>query len=397
MNKLEQQFEVPFQYGITFTRHLFSPSNDTLINLLYSSGKHKRAVRTAIVIDEGVATSHHDVLNQIHDYYLHHLDRIVCPVRPLILEGGEQCKNSFDGVTKVLQLIESAKIDRHSYLIVIGGGAMLDMAGFAAAIAHRGVRLIRIPTTVLAQNDSGVGVKNSVNFFNKKNFLGTFAPPYAVVNDSFFLKTLNDRDWRSGISEAIKVALIKDSEFFEWVENNSSSLNNRDLDAMEYLVCQCANLHTMHIATSGDPFEKGSSRPLDFGHWAAHKLEQLTNYELRHGEAVAIGLALDVSYSYYAGLISVSTRDRVLNVLQSLGFELFHPLLEHEWNSETINPEIISGLEEFREHLGGDLTIMLLKEIGQGIEVNEMHHAWIEQSALFLKQYKSKSILQFSC
>ena len=395
MTSIQQKFDVAFEYNISFSTDLFSTSNNTLIDLI--SNENKECKKVAFVIDDGVVSCHPKLVTKIDLYCINYLDKMIKPQRPLILKGGEQCKNSMDCVTKVLKLIEEAKIDRHSYLIVIGGGAILDMAGFAAAIAHRGVRLIRIPTTVLSQNDSGVGVKNSINFFGKKNFLGTFSPPFAVLNDINFLYSLTDRDWRSGIAEAIKVALIKDKYFFNWVENNVGLLNARNMEAMEELIRQCAILHTSHIASGGDPFEKGSSRPLDFGHWSAHKLEQLTEYELRHGEAVAIGIAIDVKYSHLVGFIDESTTKRVLNVLKSLGFDLYHPVLEQNGEHKEFEPEIISGLEEFREHLGGDLTIMLLKEIGCGIEVNDMHYALILEAIQYLKHYKTNSILQLSC
>src|SRR5690606_30287435 len=112
-----------------------------------------------------------------------------------------------------------------------------------AAISHRGVRHIRIPTTVLAQNDSGIGVKNSVNYRGKKNFLGTFVPPVAVINDRVFLRTLEIRDWRSGMAEAVKVALIKDLEFFEWIEANTEALSARSEEEMTQLILKCADLH----------------------------------------------------------------------------------------------------------------------------------------------------------
>src|SRR5690606_2130347 len=166
--------------------------------------------------------------------------------------------------------INDNRICRHSFVIAIGGGAVIDMVGYAAAIAHRGVKLIRIPTTVLSQNDSAVGVKNSINIFGKKNFLGTFAPPYAIINDHFFLTTLEQRDWISGIAEAIKVALIKDDVFFADIEKNCEKLRDREMEAMQYLIYRCAEMHMQHIAKGGEPFESGSSRQLEFGHWAAH-------------------------------------------------------------------------------------------------------------------------------
>jgi 3-dehydroquinate synthase len=247
------------------------------------------------------------------------------------------------------------------------------------------VRLIRVPTTVLAQNDSGVGVKNSVNAFGKKNFLGTFAPPFAVLNDFAFLTTLSDRDWRAGISEAIKVALLKDPAFFTFLERSAGALVARDMAAMQWLVYRCAQLHLEHIATSGDPFELGSSRPLDFGHWAAHKLEQLSDYELRHGEAVAIGIALDATYAHLAGMLPADAWRRILDLILAAGLPVYAAELEQTTAGGEV--AVLAGLEEFREHLGGQLTIMLLEGIGQGVEVHEMDPASILESVERVKSY----------
>ena len=292
--------------------------------------------------------------------------------------GGEASKNDEAIYKEIVEATHLYGIDRHSYIAVIGGGAVIDMVGFAAAISHRGIRLIRIPTTVLSQNDSAVGVKNSVNLFGKKNYLGTFTPPYAVLNDFNFLKTLDDRDWRSGISEAIKVALIKDLSFFTWIEENSSALAAREMAPMQELIIRCAQMHLDHISGK-DPFEFGSSRPLDFGHWAAHKLEHLSDFRIRHGEAVAIGIALDSTYSYLKEWISEDDLTRIIAVFKTLGFELFAPELGGD--------NLIKGLKEFQEHLGGQLTIMLLKALGKGEEVHEMDHELIHQAIDLLKSY----------
>jgi 3-dehydroquinate synthase len=292
-------------------------------------------------------------------------------------------------MNEVLNYIHQNNIDRHAYLIAMGGGAILDMVGFAAAIGHRGIRHIRMPTTVLAQNDSGVGVKNGINYFGKKNFLGTFSPPVAVINDFNFLNTLDERDWRSGMSEAVKVALIKDAAFFYWLEDHALALSRRDTETMEKLIFDCAALHVDHISSQGDPFEMGSSRPLDFGHWAAHKLEQLTEFEVKHGEAVAIGLVLDLAYAVNEGLLSHKVFERVYAVLGQLGFTLFHPLLLNQ-ETNALNPEVYAGLEEFRAHLGGQLTITLIKEIGIQFNVHEMNKNSLDRAALLLHQ---KSII----
>ena len=282
------------------------------------------------------------------------------------------------------QLVYEQQIDRHSYIIGIGGGAVLDAVGWVAATAHRGIRHIRIPTTVLAQNDSGVGVKNGVNFFGVKNYLGCFAPPWAVLNDIEFVELLDRRDQIAGIAEAVKVALIRDGQFFQWLEANSEALSRCELNEMEWMIRRCAELHMNQIACGGDPFESGSARPLDYGHWSAHKIESMTDYEIRHGEAVAIGLALDTRYSVLSGLLEPGSDERVCELLEALGFELWHPALSEETPNQT--RMVLQGLSDFKEHLGGELTITLLKEIGVGLEVHEMDEQLVLEAIEWLQQ-----------
>jgi 3-dehydroquinate synthase len=233
-----------------------------------------------------------------------------------------------------------------------------------------------------------VGVKNGINYFGKKNFLGTFAPPFAVFNDPHFLTTLDNRDWRSGISEAIKVALIREPAFFHWLEEQASLLAARDMPAMQYLVKRCAQLHLEHIA-SLDPFESGTSRPLDFGHWSAHKLEQLTGFSLRHGEAVAVGIALDSTYSYLSGMLTLQDLERILALFKKLGLPVSHPLIE----ITGADSPLLQGLTEFREHLGGQLTIMLLRGIGKGEEVYEMNIPRIAEAGRWLLRQEESPIV----
>ncbi len=368
---IEQNFSVPFRYHVHFTEKVFHPNNP-----LFASIVGGNCPKALFVLDDGVAASHPELTGQIHAYAGIHTNKFILPCAPLLVPGGEQVKNQQTWVDAILEATHVHGIDRHSYIVAIGGGAMLDMAGYATAIAHRGIRHIRVPTTVLAQNDSGVGVKNGINAFGKKNYLGTFAPPHAVINDTEFLRTLDDRDWRAGMAEAIKVALIKDPDFFRWLEANAGKLAAREMAPMVDLIHRCAELHMQHIA-GGDPFEMGSARPLDFGHWAAHKLEHLTRYELRHGEAVAIGIALDTLYSALKGHLQQEGAMQVIDLLAALGFNTYVPVLEQ--------PALLNGLEEFREHLGGKLTITLLQDIGRGLEVHEMDKPLVARAIQQLK------------
>lgn len=371
MDLIERTIQVGWQHRVLFTDHVFDPANPTLRDNL-NRDEHGSPRRALLVVDQALAAAQPGLLANIADYFQSHEDGTTLAAPPIICPGGEQTKASWSAVAELHAAIDRHHIDRHSYLIALGGGALLDMAGLAAATAHRGVRHVRLPTTTLSQCDSGVGVKNGINAFGKKNFIGTFAPPYAVINDFQLLATLPPRDLRAGFVEAVKVACIRSRDFFETLEAGQAALAAFQPAAMRNLIRRCAGLHIEHIVSNGDPFEFGSARPLDFGHWAAHKLEQLSGFRLRHGEAVAVGLALDVIYSRRAGFLTTDAAERVLRLLRGLGFALFHPDLQRE--------ELLLGLEEFREHLGGRLAITLLRDIGVGFEVNEMRVALIKEA-----------------
>jgi len=371
MDLIRQRVRVEFEYPVHFTNGIFGSSNLLLRDLVARSADETPS-RLIVVVDSGVADHHPLLLGQIEEYCQRHRTVLALAAPVLIVPGGERVKNDSHTVDETHRAIHEAGLCRHSYVVAVGGGAVLDAVGYAAATAHRGIRLIRVPTTVLAQDDSAMGVKNGINAFGKKNYLGTFAPPFAVINDARFLPTLSDRDWRAGISEAVKAALIKDRSFFDFIEEQAPALRARDLPAMEQIIKRCAALHLTHIATGGDPFELGSSRPLDFGHWAAHKLEQLTDHRLGHGEAVAIGIALDSTYSYLAGFLPEDDWRRIMTLLPALGLAVYAPELGQHLEQDDHPGSVLRGLDEFREHLGGLLTILMLRSIGAPFDVHEI-------------------------
>jgi 3-dehydroquinate synthase len=369
MTTTHHGFSLSFDIPVAFTAGVFGTENLTFVHCVTRLEPDRRH-RLLVVIDDGVIPGHPTLLADLNRYVEAHADRLTLAGAPMIVEGGEASKQGLGPAMEVVARINSAGIDRQSFVVVIGGGAVLDMASFAAAIAHRGVRVVRLPTTTLSQGDSGIAVKNGVNFFGKKNFVGTFVPPFAVVNDSRFLASLSPRDRRCGISEAVKVAVLRDPAFFEWLEAHARRIDQGDPGSLEHAVRRSAELHLAHICGNGDPFELGSARPMDFGHWAAHKLESLTQHSVRHGEAVAIGMALDLRYSVRAGLLTSDVADRIVAVLQALGFGLFHQALLSRGVSGELC--VLDGLREFREHLGGDLHITLLRDLGRGVEANDM-------------------------
>jgi len=377
-----QRFAVPYEFPVVFTEGVFDPENPALRDVLCRLEPAKRH-RVVFFVDDGLNAGRAPLAEAIARYAQRHSDVMELACAPVVVPGGEKIKSDLHFVESVQQTLFDLHIDRHSYVIAVGGGAVLDAIGLVASTTHRGVRHIRIPTTVLAQNDSGVGVKNGVNLQGVKNFVGTFAPPFAVLNDLEFVMALPDRDKIAGMAEAVKVALIRDAQFFGWIERHMDDLATFERSAMAYMIRHCAELHMRQIGQGGDPFETGSARPLDYGHWSAHKLESLTRHHVRHGEAVAIGMALDARYSVLAGLLAAGEEERICALLEYLGFDLWHPALAKsgahgEW-------VILEGLREFQEHLGGELSVTLLGGIGVGVEVHEIDRERMRQAMHWLK------------
>lgn len=357
---IEQTFEVRYRYPVCFTRDVFDVNNRLLRDLI--GDQSGRRARVLIAVDAGVAQANPGLLEMIAGYARAHSDALHLVRWPWTVRGGETMKNDPQEVNALYEYSRTLSLCRHSYVVALGGGAMLDAIGYAAATAHRGIRLIRMPSTVLGQNDAGVGVKNAINWRGRKNFLGTFVPPYAVINDFALLASVPAADRRSGIAEAVKVALIRDRDFFEQLQRQRRALASLDSSVLEDVIVQCARLHLAHIRDGGDPFERGSRRPLDFGHWSAHRLEELSRGRLRHGEAVAIGIALDSLYSYRSGMLTQDAWRAIHTTLSDIGFTLDDPAFDRL--------DVHKALNDFREHLGGDLCITLLQGIGHGVEVD---------------------------
>jgi 3-dehydroquinate synthase len=366
MAVIERSIKASWQMRVFFVEDVFKPDNPALVEALADNGPH----RVLVVLEDSLAQSLPRLESQIENYFSANAAELKLVRPPLFVPGGEPAKNSITLVTDLLGHFYRHHIDRNSYVIAVGGGALLDVTGFAAATCHRGVRLVRIPTTTLSQADSGVGVKNSINAFGQKNFVGTFAPPFAVFNDFNLLRTLDPRDKRSGYAEAVKVACLFSPDFFAEIERDAAKLTAFEPEAMKRLIARSAELN-LNLTADSNPFEPGSARSLYFGHWGAHKLEQLSRFRIRHGEAVAIGIALDVVYSRLSGLLDEPSTERILNLFQRLGFRLYADEMLNADNGNHLL--LLSGLDEFREHLGGDLTITLLKAIGESVEVHEMN------------------------
>lgn len=387
MDYIQQTIQLTFRYPVHFTTAVFAPDNPLLAHLV---GRAQNGPgRLLFVVDRGMHRHHPEILGAIERYASHHASALELACPPLLVQGGEDAKNTVRHVKMLHGVIADARLSRHSYVAVVGGGALIDMAGCAAATAHHGMRLIRIPTTALAQADAAVGLKNAINACGRKNFVGTFSPPFAVLNDADFLETLDDRDWRSGVAEAMKAGLMRDPSLFDFIEARAPRLAARDREVMRQVIRRSAELHLRHVATSGDPFELGTARSLDFGHWAAHRLEQLTDFGLRHGEAVAIGIALDTTYSYLAGLFPVGEWERVITTLRAIGFDLYVPELSLYLDAPDHPLGLLKGVAEYQEHFGNAPCIALLHRIGHAFDVSRLEEDMVRRSVAVLQHCAS--------
>ena len=374
-NTIDTSFSVSYNYPTIFTSQAFDTDNDTLVTTLQRLNEGRRH-RVVFYVDGALATP--QLISQIEAYCAAHSDviNLAAPVKSVA--GGFEIKNNPEFIIATLKELGELHIDRQSFVVVIGGGSVIDAVGLAVALLHRGARLIRMPTTVLGQDDAGVGVKNGIDFNGQKNFMGCFAPPFAVINDVSFLATLGDEDWFGGFAEAIKVSIIRDGSFFEQLEQAAPAICARDISVAEGIIRRSAELHLRQISKGGDPFEFGSVRPLDFGHWVAHRLEVISNHELGHGYAVSIGIALDTIYAKKLGLITEQECKRIIKLLQALNLPIYSKWLEAR--NEQGELLVIKGAEDFREHLGGILNITLPTSIGTAIEVHELDVAIVAEA-----------------
>ena len=378
-DSLDVNFSVPQLLRLRFTRDCFGADWENLLPLFHSDTGR---ARMQWWLDQSVADAQPELMPSIHRRLQEHRSDLELVSDIHLIAGGEQVKNDTKCVDHIFSTIERDGLDRRSYIMVVGGGAVLDAVGYAAGIAHRGIRLVRFPTTTLAQADSGVGVKNAINAFGKKNWKGTFAVPWGVVNDQGLLAKLPDRDFRAGFSESVKVSLLKSPSAFRFLCQHAKDIAARDWSAVMPAIRSSVLMHLHHITHGGDPFEMQEARPLDFGHWSAHKLEQITQYRLRHGEAVSIGVALDTLYSHLQfGL----DRHDALSAVQAL-LDLHLPVYDSALESNTV----FEGLEEFRQHLGGRLTLTMLKSLGHVQTVHEVNQPVMEQAIHWLSDIHAK-------
>jgi 3-dehydroquinate synthase len=378
MMRLEQTIHVTFRYAIHFTRDVFGPQNRLLLDIM--SG---RQLRAAVFLDGGLEQARPGLPAEIREWFAAHRDRVE-PAALESLPGGETCKTEPEHYRQVVEVLRDSGLDRQSYVIMVGGGAVLDTVAFAAALVRRGVRQIRVPTTVLAQGDSGTSLRTALDLPAGKDFLGTFAPPWAVINDFNFLRTLPRRDRIAGMAPAFQVAILKDPAFLSFLTARAAALRDGDDSALEQMIMRCAELHAAQVRNS-DPFEAGASRPLDFGLWSAHALETLTGYRLRHGEALAVGIALDLTIARNRGLLGPEQHKAIVRAMTAAGLPLWHLALHCRREDGALR--IQQGLVEYDRQTGGEPGLVMPNGSGDCCAIHDVSAEEVERAVKQLEHY----------
>jgi len=285
-------------YNIIFKKDF----NDLIVNLNELNIKNRRIM---IVSETNVAPLYLDELKNL-------LNNECVLVKEFIFEAGEQSKN-IDTVSRLYEELIINKFDRNDLLLALGGGVVGDLTGFTASTYLRGVDFVQIPTTLLSQVDSSVGGKTGVDFKAYKNMVGAFYQPKLVYINISTLNTLTDSDFNSGMAEVIKYGLINNKDFFEWLKQNVSLIKERNIETLTKMIYICCN--AKREVVERDPKEKGERALLNLGHTIGHAVEKTKDFQLLHGECVAIGINAASQLSYNKGYISIEVVESIKNVL----------------------------------------------------------------------------------
>ncbi|NLF32138.1 MAG: 3-dehydroquinate synthase [Planctomycetes bacterium] len=361
-----QEFEVLCRYDVFFTDDLFDPASGLLPSVFADPGPDGR-FHVGVCLDEGLVNAQPDLPNRIAAYFAAHEGRIKLAGEPAIVPGGEARKGDWEAMLDAVWHFGTPRFGRQDYAMIIGGGAMLDLVGFALSIVYRGGRQVRVPTTVLAQCDAGVEVRTFVNEAGRKDFASTLAPPFAVINDRAMLRSLGRREWIAGTAEAFKIALCADRELFDFLCGSAAAIGDRDEDVMDWIIQRSAVLHLERIRSEGMAFGTGREQPVDLGHWVGHRLEAMSRYWLPHGQAIAVGIAVDGACARRLHLISDEELDRILDGLTRAGLPIYHKHLDERTAHGQL--KLLASLEDMRHRFGPHVTVLLPDRIGHAVPV----------------------------
>jgi len=308
-------------------------------------------------------------------------------VDTILLRASERQKDLF-AVTEVISAFENIGLRRRKDLIVAaGGGITLDVVALSANLFRRGVPCLRLPTTLVAEIDAGIGIKNAINFRQSKSRLGTFSAPYAVVVDPCFLSTLSDRQIQNGLSEALKIALVVNRPLFELMESNAFHLFRTKLQCAQGAELVRGAIRTMLLELSPNLYERNLERFPDYG----HTFSPIFEFELsdvQHGEAVALDMAIATALAVVLGILDIDYAERILNTQRALGLPIIRAGLTVEM--------LLRGVHEAEKHRGGQLRMPVLRGIGEAIFIDEVSKSQLEEALSLIRCWPRGRMLQLA-
>jgi 3-dehydroquinate synthase len=278
------------------------------------------------------------------------------PACTYVIDPPGEIAKKIDTVTRILRVMERAGLGRDTLIIALGGGTVGDIAGFAASVFKRGVPVLHIPTTTVSQADSAIGGKTGVNSAHAKNVIGTFCDPCCILIDTDTLATLDDRHYRAGLAESVKHGLVRDADFFAYMERGADAIRRRDADALAKLARN--NCRIKGEVAAADPRERNLRSILNFGHTFGHALETASGYELFHGEAVSLGMIFAVELGMALGVTPPEVKPRVLRLLDALSLPARIP---DAWTFETL----LDVMKQDKKALASNLRFALLSGVGR--------------------------------
>ncbi len=339
----------------TYSIHVSSDENTSLKALAEAIGNRM----VAVITDETVDALHAERLSQW-------LSGHVSKVLKIVLPSGESSK-SLPAACHLLDWLAQSDMRRRDIIVAVGGGAIIDAAGWVASIYMRGISYINVPTTLLAQVDAAIGGKVAVNHDIAKNLIGSFYAPDAVVSCTDWLSTLDSRQFRSGLAEAIKMAVISSRQLLAFIEQHLESLAALDPSCLQSLVQAASAIKCTLVER--DPYEVDLRRTLNFGHTVGHAVETVTGYgPVLHGEAVAYGMTVAIRVARARGVLAPSVASRIVTILRSVGL----PVALGDLPVVPGEEDVIRALEKVRQVRDGSLRFVLPTGIGSALIVDDV-------------------------
>ncbi len=346
--------------AVRVTRDVLSPRNPDLLELLRRREPAARH-RAFFVVDSGVAAARPDVPAAVEAYARAHSASLVLAGAPLIVQGGDAVKARGEVCDWIRARLTGAGIDARSHVVIVGGGALLDCAGFAAATLHGGIRVTRVPTTLAAQVSSAWSCDSAVHACGRRDWMRAAQAPFAVAIDPRWLASLPENERRCGLAEALRVAALGDPRLFHWLCDRTEALAAFDRRAIETLTRWCARLQWERLRGQ-DPAHPGDGRAAGLGRWAGYALRALAD-DAGNEEEASIGLAVDVLLSVVLTGLAPEAAKAALEAMTALGLPLWHEALGR--SDDEGRPALIAGLAELREREGGAPSVTLLSALGR--------------------------------